>query len=104
MQAQYNNSLDNAVTVAPVDQLAYTQVAVDAFACSESGHPCPMQMGQMASDQLAMTLSRLGYQVFDSAQFHAWLVTPPTVIVEAGPPRVDMSIGPNGVSISASDG
>lgn len=104
MQAQYDASLDNAVTVAPVDQVAYTQVAVDAFACSESGHPCPMQMGQMASDQLAMTLSRLGYQVFDTAQFQAWLVTPPTVMVATGPPSLDMSIGPNGVSISANDG
>ena len=105
MAAQYNASLDNAVTVAPVDQRAYARVAIDSFACSEGGYACQPHVGQASADQLAMTMGRLGYEVFDSAQFQAWIAAPPTIVVaEPGYAAAAVSVGPNGVSISANDG
>ncbi len=105
MAAQYNASLDNAVTVAPVDQREYTRVAIDSFACSDGGYACQPHVGQKSADQLAMTLGRLGYEVFDSAQFHAWVTQPPAVIVtEPAYAGASVNVGPNGVSIHAGDG
>lgn len=106
MAAAYNSSLDAAVTVSAVDQQAYTRVAIDTFACSENGYACDPQVGQLGADKLAMTLGRLGYEVFDSAQFHAWVVQPPTIVVAqpAGHVGASVSVGPDGVAISANDG
>lgn len=105
MAAQYDASLDNAVTVSPVDQQAYSRVAIDSFVCTEGGYACQPHVGQQSADQLAMTMGRIGYEVYDSAQFQAMVAQPPTIIVsEPGYAGASLSVGPNGVSIHANDG
>jgi len=73
MERQYVQDLDRSFTASPVNQRAYVQVALEPFRCQMAGARCRRDWGQATSDQLAVTLGRQGYRVFDSNEFHTYL-------------------------------